>query len=422
MRGHRGRTAWRVGWRRPADHLILTRIPDRTFAGLIAAFPSAAGSDAGVSRDPHITLFGPFFPEGSVGKVLEIIGRSLSGAGSLTCRESDLVRLKGRKGGAIALGIIPCDDLSGFYRDLVGMIPPLIRSCSWIDRPPGNRLFHISLRFNIPFRLFDSLWEKAAALQESARNKSHSREAAGPPLTICSAPVTLFRVAIIRRGSLWREYDIPRQAWLSRGEAYSPEGWIGTRECYRRQAGYELCAIAYRDARSQFVASDLHLGHAAIIDSCRRPFSSCSEMDRVLIGNWNYTVRPGDKVFYLGDHGPGDCPPPLVCCREQLQGDVTLIGNVAGFRIIHQGIPFTVVHDPRPGPLPEGWMLHGHVQGYTGEILPFFHGKRRSVNISPELVNYAPLSLDEICRFIQRAGPEEQIPTLNEARHRYPGS
>jgi len=50
-----------------------------------------------------------------------------------------------------------------------------------------------------------------------------------------------------------------------------------------------------------YFTSDLHLGHARIIDLCARPFGSVQAMDAALIEHWNAVVRPGDDVWVLGD-------------------------------------------------------------------------------------------------------------------------
>ena len=47
--------------------------------------------------------------------------------------------------------------------------------------------------------------------------------------------------------------------------------------------------------------SDTHFGHANVIRYCDRPYSSLSEMDDVLVANWNQVVRPNDIVYHLGD-------------------------------------------------------------------------------------------------------------------------
>lgn len=50
-----------------------------------------------------------------------------------------------------------------------------------------------------------------------------------------------------------------------------------------------------------FFTADQHFRHSAIIEYCKRPFSSVEEMDEALIERWNAVVRPADVVYHLGD-------------------------------------------------------------------------------------------------------------------------
>lgn len=56
-----------------------------------------------------------------------------------------------------------------------------------------------------------------------------------------------------------------------------------------------------------FLVSDTHFGHDNICRFLRtdgtklRPWDSATEMDKVLINNWNSVVGPQDKVYHLGD-------------------------------------------------------------------------------------------------------------------------
>jgi len=50
-----------------------------------------------------------------------------------------------------------------------------------------------------------------------------------------------------------------------------------------------------------FFCSDIHFSHSNVINFDKRPFDNVIEMNEIIIKNWNDTVRPNDKVFYLGD-------------------------------------------------------------------------------------------------------------------------
>lgn len=70
---------------------------------------------------------------------------------------------------------------------------------------------------------------------------------------------------------------------------------------------------------SEFVASDLHLGHYNIIKYCNRPFLNTVDMDRTLINNWNKVISPDDIIHFLGDFCWGN-KPTIKDYSEQLNG------------------------------------------------------------------------------------------------------
>lgn len=60
-------------------------------------------------------------------------------------------------------------------------------------------------------------------------------------------------------------------------------------------------------ARNIWVISDTHFSHENILTfknkygSMVRDFTSVDEMNQVMIDRWNESVKPGDKVYHLGD-------------------------------------------------------------------------------------------------------------------------
>jgi calcineurin-like phosphoesterase family protein len=53
--------------------------------------------------------------------------------------------------------------------------------------------------------------------------------------------------------------------------------------------------------RKIFVTSDTFLGRVEILDIAKRPFKDISEMNEVIVKNWNAVVGPNDIVYHLGN-------------------------------------------------------------------------------------------------------------------------
>jgi calcineurin-like phosphoesterase family protein len=429
--GARTRRAARTGRRRPVTCLVIARIPDPGISSLVSSFPGLVGVRSGESREPHVTLFGPFglLPGSSEYSLLDHIREAADGIPAVSCRIGGLLELRGRKGAAIALSLAPDTNLVSLYHRLIQAIFPETGWCTWIDRPPGSRIFHLSLRISIFRNEAPDVWRRVRDQPDAAAMIRDQEKRQGLRPGGCNAPLTLLRVVVMRRGTLWREFDLARGLWLSRAEAFNPGLWTTTRREFRKRAGLQRERPMFRDSPGRFVISDLHLGHRNIIRYCRRPFSSVLEMDAVLLDNWNFTVRPDDEVFYLGDLRYGQGAPSATHFLERLHGRVTcIIGNhddpltgaLPSVNITHDRLSFLCIHDPELVPEDyQGCVIHGHVHNNDPEQYPFINAETKTINVSAELVDYTPVSLDEIAEYVRSILPGEKVMTLKDAWERF---
>src|SRR3954447_14711520 len=76
-----------------------------------------------------------------------------------------------------------------------------------------------------------------------------------------------------------------------------------------------------------FFTADTHFGHRNIIAYASRPFVCVEEMDEIMVQRWNERVRPGDRVYHLGDFSV--CRGPKTGeILERLNGEIHLVwGN-----------------------------------------------------------------------------------------------
>lgn len=155
-----------------------------------------------------------------------------------------------------------------------------------------------------------------------------------------------------------------------------------------------------------YLISDLHLDHKNIMGYCDRPFSSVEEMNRTIIDNWNEVVEEDDFVYLVGDLAFGRRRSKMRYWLKKLNGNVILIlGNHdKGYldSIVHadkcvlfyKGKKFLLIHDPKMVNSGDDWVIHGHEHNNKPEKYPFMNGKNRTINVSVELINYTPISLD----------------------------
>ena len=178
-----------------------------------------------------------------------------------------------------------------------------------------------------------------------------------------------------------------------------------------------------------WLTSDLHLGHANIIQYCGRPFADVDEMDADLVRRWNERVMPDDVVWVLGDVALGAIHHSLALAAT-LEGEKHLVagnhdrcwvGNrghekwvdryrAAGFVDIvtrteidlGAGVVLPACHFPYQGdshdedrfeqyrPVDDGrWLLHGHVHEK-------WRVRGRQINVGCDVWDYAPVDATTI--------------------------
>ena len=161
----------------------------------------------------------------------------------------------------------------------------------------------------------------------------------------------------------------------------------------------------------RYLTSDLHLGHANIIDHCDRPFTDVEEMNETLIQNWNQTVREQDIVFFLGDLGHFADEEQLREWLGQLHGRIVFIeGNhdnpsryTSGlnthqyYLLNHGDHEFCLTHAPENVPrFWSGWIVHGHHHNNDLEEHPLVDPDSKQINVSVELTGYKPVADSEL--------------------------
>jgi calcineurin-like phosphoesterase family protein len=78
---------------------------------------------------------------------------------------------------------------------------------------------------------------------------------------------------------------------------------------------------------TQFFTSDLHLGHARILElGSGRPFANIEEHNITIVNNWNEMVSTNDTVFLLGDIVMGE-----------FEKNIKLIGLLNGEKLMVAG-------------------------------------------------------------------------------------
>ena len=153
--------------------------------------------------------------------------------------------------------------------------------------------------------------------------------------------------------------------------------------------------IEILDGNRVWLISDMHFSHRKLLGWSRPEFHNVKEMNNRMISNWNHRVGNYDRVFCLGDFWDNRY-------LRRLNGKITLAkGNHdkkqwnRQFVVKYKDMKFLFLHDPdsRMTDWFDGdWIIHGH----THINSPFIDIARKRVNVCVEMINYTPISMEEI--------------------------
>ena len=169
-----------------------------------------------------------------------------------------------------------------------------------------------------------------------------------------------------------------------------------------------------------FFCSDHHFHHQNILTFKRddgsplREFVDVDHMNEHIVSCHNSVVRPGDKVYFLGDVVMSKKTSALEILARMNGEKVLIKGNhdqcsLAAYaqyfkdvRGSHQFSGLIMTHIPiHPESLARwGLNVHGHLH-YNVVRMPLSQiPDRRYYNVSMECINYTPISLEEIKKHV----------------------
>ena len=165
---------------------------------------------------------------------------------------------------------------------------------------------------------------------------------------------------------------------------------------------------------NDFIWSDLHMGHANVIDYESRPYSSVEQLNEALAENWRAVVTKHDRIWNLGDVA-------LKMSKETLE---KIIKNLPGKKILilgnhDRGRSPTWWHDvgfDEVYPYPviyEGFYMLSHEPLYVNKNMPYVnvhghtHGTSsdnpQQINVSVDVINFTPMPFEDIKdRFVEK--------------------
>jgi calcineurin-like phosphoesterase family protein len=158
-----------------------------------------------------------------------------------------------------------------------------------------------------------------------------------------------------------------------------------------------------------WVTSDTHFNHENILsfDNGRPEFDSVEAMNEFIIDQWNSVVRPGDKVYHLGDVFFGSKDwfrsnwPRLKGSKRLIVGnhdDIKFLSSGAFFKKVLlwralKDFGIVLTHTPLH---PSSLMRWKNVKNVHGHTHRNSLQDDRYINVSVEQTGYRPVNLEEL--------------------------
>lgn len=382
---------------------------------------------------PHITLFGPFTlnPGCNEYEMKSQVEKFLENYDVIPFLIYGFERRTEFKGEVIAFHIVPGKQLIELKKSFIKNLNNLVKSNGISDDDFLKNWFHVTMVKGLTKFKADQIWnhvtedacyDDSDSEQENTLNQfvqtlknffsehlSCLKKKELKKIYPLFIDEDVFRITITKGPKIFAEYDLFQKKWLSQNEALSSVEWDNSLRYYRRKSGFELTKTDYKHGEV-FIIGDTHFGHQKIIEYCARPFTpeNVSEMDQILINNWNFTVSPGDKVIFLGDLKYGYKSKTPQYYLDKLNGNIHFIkGNhddeslIPGmrdtFELAYKELKFLFIHNPsQVDPNYEGWVIHGHVHNNHLQAYPFLNFAKKTVNVGVEVIGYKPIPLSSI--------------------------
>ncbi len=145
-----------------------------------------------------------------------------------------------------------------------------------------------------------------------------------------------------------------------------------------------------------------------------RPFETLQEMHECIFDRWNETVKPGDKIYVLGDVAFGQKGKEAMAIMAKLPGNKRLVmGNHDAYQHHVYGMVFRELYGLKN--VDGLWCSHApiHPQSIAGRnAIGNCHGHLHNnvvgeplyFNVSCERINYTPIHRDEVVARLKQGG------------------